>query len=109
MTSHTIIAGVVICASVCAPPQQIKVWDGDTFRFGTETVRILNIDAPEIKGRCDAERRQALAAKLKLSQLLDNAGRVSIERSKRRDPYRRTLALVRVDGRDVEWLDEPGF
>lgn len=82
------------------PPQII---DGDTFRLGSERVRILNIDAPEMPAhaRCDAEGYLALAAKDRLSVTLLEAGKgLSVERHGR-DRYGRTLALIRVSGADV--------
>jgi micrococcal nuclease len=75
--------------------------DGDTFHYGTESIRLLNIDAPEIHGKCDAERLLALAAKDKLSSLLQ--GPVEIHRQGK-DKYRRTLATITVTGGDAGTL-----
>lgn len=47
--------------------------DGDTFRIGKRRIRIVGIDAPEIGGQCESERRLAAAAIVKLQALL-NAG-----------------------------------
>src|SRR5690554_2975838 len=56
-TEH-IVVSVELCEPDCRP-FQIRVWDGDTFRLGrtsnSETIRISNIDAPEIERRCDYE------------------------------------------------------
>lgn len=49
------------------------VVDGDTFRLGQRRIRIVGIDAPEVKGQCAAEARLAEAATVRLMQLL-NAG-----------------------------------
>ncbi len=59
--------------------QVISVYDGDTFRVRvriwletdvTTNVRILGIDAPEMKGRCAEESRRAIEARDRLAQLL---------------------------------------
>jgi len=75
--------------------------DGDTVKFGPETVRILNIDAPEsFRSRCEAELVAGLRAKERLAQLV-RVPRVEIVRDGQ-DRYRRTLArLVLPGGRDV--------
>jgi len=75
--------------------------DGDTVKFGSETVRILNIDAPEsFRSRCEAELIAGLKAKERLAQLV-RVSRVEIVRDGH-DRYRRTLArLVLPGGRDV--------
>jgi endonuclease YncB( thermonuclease family) len=73
--------------------------DGDSLVCGQERVRIMGLDAPELRGRCRAERRVALAAHARMQQLV--ARGVTIER-RGRDRYHRTLAVVRVrGGRDV--------
>lgn len=82
-----------------ATPPAIVIVDGDTFRLGSERVRIFNIDAPELHGRCDAERLLALAAKERLAVIL-TSGQPDLDR-KGRDRYGRTLAYVRVSGADV--------
>lgn len=97
--AHIIITALV-CLSTCGPAE-IKVWDGDTVRIDGEAIRILNIDTPEIgdKARCDAEARLAEAAKRRLAELL-SAGPVRVYRNGT-DKYRRTLAVIRVNGEDV--------
>ena len=79
----------------------IRVTDGDTIRVGEERIRIANIDTPEMPGRaaCAYEADKALAAKARLGQLL-SAGEITIARDGV-DRYGRTLATLRVDGRDV--------
>lgn len=49
------------------------VVDGDTIRLGDRRIRIIGIDAPEVKASCPAEARLAEAASVRLQQLL-NAG-----------------------------------
>lgn len=95
-----------------------SVYDGDTLRAtvdGRSTpIRILNIDTAEMPPRheCEFERRLAYAARDRLRELIGAAGTVSIC-PEGVDKYRRTLARVLVDGRDVgdvlvsEGLAEP--
>jgi micrococcal nuclease len=84
-------------------PPALVIVDGDTFRIGGETIRILNIDTPEhgALAKCDAERMLADVAKDRLSGILGaSSGAVALDR-RGRDRYGRTLALVRVRGADV--------
>ncbi|MGI2036373.1 thermonuclease family protein [Rhizobium panacihumi] len=100
MNSHVIIE-ILLCAIACEPVQ-VKVWDGDTIRIenhGVERVRISNIDAPEIEGQCRYEINLAQDSKHRLAALLDGQ-RVEIRREGE-DRYNRTLATLRVNGRDV--------
>nr|WP_236672390.1 thermonuclease family protein [Croceicoccus sp. YJ47] len=88
--------------------QQMSVHDGDTIRCGDERIRLLEIEAPELKGspRCrrpkprdwcdDAlaqESRDALADFL-------STGPVLVHRDGR-DFYGRTLAHLSVNGQDA--------
>ncbi len=77
--------------------------DGDTIYLGEEKVRIVDLDAPETyRARCDSERQRGHAATAYLRRLLAS-GTVTIRRQGR-DRYRRTLARVYIDGRDVAGL-----
>lgn len=71
----------------------LRVIDGDTIHIGQEKIRILDMDTPEIRGKCDAERWLARLAKKRLQDLL--SGPYRIER-KGKDRYQRTLAHVWV-------------
>lgn len=77
--------------------------DGDSLRCGSERIRLLAIDAPEI-GRCQPAGRQCapgdpVASRDNLRRMI--AGRpLSIERVKQ-DRYGRTIARVAVNGRDL--------
>lgn len=93
-----------LCEQATCSPVTLLVWDGDSFilrdeRGGREKIRIENIDAPEIDGRCAAERSAAVKAKDELARLL-TGGRIKVVRSKL-DRYGRQLARVVSDEGDV--------
>ena len=79
--------------------QQNCVVDGDTFRYRGETIRVSDIDAPEIRDyRCAAEAALGGQATERLLSLL-NAGSSRLEASGRhRDRYGRKLSKVMRDG-----------
>ncbi|AOW22735.1 MULTISPECIES: thermonuclease family protein [Sphingomonas] len=76
--------------------------DGDTIKCGTERIRLLGIDAPEMPGHCRRGRvcvegdpyasKDALAAMLKGKVRIDRVGY---------DHYGRTLALVEAGGHNI--------
>ncbi|MDP3550644.1 MAG: thermonuclease family protein [Novosphingobium sp.] len=107
------ITALTLAAAMCVTP---TVHDGDSIRCGTERIRLLNIDAPELRGssRCSpsSQRRlarsrnpawcdpaKAIAARDALRAFLAG-GRVIIQRQGK-DTYGRTLARVTVNGRDA--------
>ncbi|EYR78502.1 MULTISPECIES: thermonuclease family protein [Rhizobiaceae] len=102
--NHHVAVSALLCEQASCSPVTLLVWDGDNFilrdeRCGREKIRIENIDAPEIDGRCAAERVAAAKAKNELARLL--AGhRIKVVRSKL-DRYGRQLALVVSDAGDV--------
>lgn len=101
----TLLAASAI--AVCQPPPARRwhcVHDGDTVWWNGEKIRIADIDAPELGGRCDAERRRARAARDRLVNLL-NARQVTIRRTGT-DRYGRTLARF---GNIGEQLVEEGL
>lgn len=79
----------------------LRVWDGDTIRRGDERIRVMGLDTPEIHdgARCPREQRLAVRARDRLVELL-RSGPVRPDR-RGRDRYRRTLAVVTVNGIDV--------
>lgn len=82
----------------------VRLIDGDTFEIEGETVRISNIDTPELppRSRCLAEQRLAVAAKAALGDVLEMEwGSAPVLQRNGRDRYGRTLALVSINGRDV--------
>ena len=96
MSGLLLAAALAICP---AGPRDNCVHDGDSFWLNGERVRIADIDAPELNGRCRYESELALAARRRLLDLL-NAGPNTIRRTGR-DRYGRTLALVLRGNRSV--------
>jgi endonuclease YncB( thermonuclease family) len=81
-------AALAICPA--SGPRHQCVVDGDTVWLDGEKIRIAEIDAPEIHGRCQRERELALQAQARLVELL-NAGPIRFRRTGT-DRYGRTLA-----------------
>ena len=90
---------VLLTASPAVGKVRCQVVDGDTLRCGAQRVRVIGLDAPEMRGQCPREVRRARAAKDRLAELV--AEGVTL-RTRGRDRYRRLLAVVRDrQGRDV--------
>ena len=83
------------------------VYDGDSVELicGSvrETARLLDIDTPELEGRCPAETAAAQAAKQALSGLVKGASLVEVQ-IEGRDRYGRPLIRLRLDGQDAAAL-----
>ena len=102
-----VVLVVLVSSAVVAEPQRrvtiwhphavapavVRVWDGDTFYAGDETVRLRGIDAPEL-GQPGAE-----AAARRLRELLREGTVTIVPRAE--DAYGRTVADVYVGGRNV--------
>ena len=86
------------------------VTDGDTFKLGKRRVRLIGIDAPEVKARCDEEARLAEQATARLQALLSEGPfEMSGWAHNRRDRYDRELMAVtrsRPDGSEQSIADE---
>lgn len=106
-----------IAIAVCPAPPARRVTcvvDGDTVWIEREKIRLLDIDAPEMKGECPAERAMAVRARDRLVTLLRERD-FTIERDGT-DRYGRTLArlggvgeqLVR-EGLARRWGDRRGW
>lgn len=63
----------------CRPYEQriTCVVDGDTLWYQRTKIRLLDIDAPEVEGRCAAERHLAQAATIELTRQL-NTGLIRV-------------------------------
>jgi endonuclease YncB( thermonuclease family) len=98
----TIVLALSAAVTAITPVQaqrRCHAIDGDTLACGSERVRIMGLDTPEMCGQCPAEIRAARAAKDRLTVLI--AGGISLE-PHGRDRYRRLPAIVRDrQGRDV--------
>lgn len=84
----------------------ISCYDGDTCTFTGPKgepvkVRLLGIDAPEIKGACEAERDKAALAKNILTRMLTQASQIEMASWGEKDRYGRLLGIIRADGVDV--------
>jgi micrococcal nuclease len=75
------------------------VVDGDTLWLDGEKIRIVNIDAPEVKGRCRAESARAADATRALANLVANRPIRLVRQGE--DRYGRTLAAVVTPEGDV--------
>ncbi len=85
----TVFFGIIFSQSVFAVPATVGyIFDGDTFSAQVKLeddikisvrVRILDIDAPEISGKCDSEIRDALRAKKRLEELLPIGSNVDLQ------------------------------
>jgi len=79
------------------------VVDGDTIRHGGETIRLADIDTPEVtEPKCRAEAELGRLATNRLLALL-NEGPVEMRpiRGRERDQYGRLLRVVERDGRSL--------
>jgi len=90
----------------------VSVYDADTFRVNvpgwpdiigkSAPIRVLGIDAPEIRGKCQSEKDAAKAAKQFTVNMLANCKRIEL-RNIKRGKYFRILADVYID--DVSLSD----
>lgn len=84
-------------------PRVTCVVDGDTFWHQGVKIRIADIDTPELSPpRCEAERVKGEAAKRRLRELLNAAGKFSLVAGWRDDDqHGRRLRTVTRNGRSV--------
>jgi endonuclease YncB( thermonuclease family) len=83
--------------SRCGPGRSHAcVIDGDTFKIGQRKIRIIGIDAPEIRGQCRRELELAVASTARLQALLNQGPFEMVGRvDDRQDRYGRDLRSVR--------------
>lgn len=85
----------------------ISIYDADTFRIEVTEwpgiigdsipVRMQGVDAPELHGKCESEKKKAQLARQYTVSMLQNAKVIEL-RNVRRGKYFRLLAEVYVDG-----------
>ncbi len=90
--------------------QVTSIYDADTFRVNIKgwpdivgkhmSVRVLGIDAPEIRGKCKAEKVAARLAKQFTVEALRNGSFIELKNIKR-GKYFRLLADVYIDGQNL--------
>src|SRR6056297_152950 len=98
MTRAIILA---LCLASAAHADTLRVIDGDTIRWGSETFRVEGIDTPEThRPQCEAERRRGEMATRLVRQLIQSAREVRIIRTGI-GKYGRTIARFQLDGRDL--------
>ena len=101
--------------------QLVRVIDGDTLQVTVtaraatrlpgqdivlststvETVRLAGVNAPEARGKCEAEKAAARAARLFLEERLRGTPLELVTRGEEREKYSRVLADVQVGGKSV--------
>ena len=87
-----------------------SIYDADTFRVNISgyppiigermPIRVLGVDAPEIRGKCESEKIKAREAKQFTVQALRSAKTIEL-RNMQRGRYFRILANVYVDGKNL--------
>ena len=87
--------------------EYVRNYDADTITFNIPgvhplmgnriSVRVLGVDAPEIRGKTECEKKRAREAKAAVAALLTQSKRVDLV-NVGRDKYFRILADVHADG-----------
>lgn len=88
---------------LCGPIRTSNcVIDGDTFKFGGESIRIADIDAPETHpSRCGREAALGASATHRLRELLSSGPFVLRTEGRDVDRYGRKLRIVTRDGQSL--------
>lgn len=85
-------------------------YDGDTCYFFIKEfhklneivpVRFLGVDTPEIKGKCEQEKKLAIKARDFVRKTLKNAKKIDLRNITSKDKYKRLLAEVWVDNQSL--------
>jgi endonuclease YncB( thermonuclease family) len=88
----TLATAALIAVCPAQGPRTHCVVDGDTVWLDGEKIRLVDIDAPELAGRCEIERRLAIAARDRLVELLRERPADIVRTGT--DRYGRTLARL---------------
>lgn len=104
-----LVPGLAAAAGKDKEVKVVSVYDADTFRMNVwywpaiigknMPVRVNGIDAPEIRGKCQAEKLKAQAAKRFTVKFL-KGGKVKLKNIKR-GKYFRIIADVEVNGQNL--------
>lgn len=91
--------------------EYVRNYDGDTITVNIPTypdiigknisVRIIGIDSPEIHGKCELEKEQAIYLREFVKKQLSNAKNIKITNPKR-DKYFRILGDIVYDGKSLK-------
>ncbi|MFT2112208.1 thermonuclease family protein [Marinomonas sp. 2405UD68-3] len=102
----SLIAPVSSYAQDIIVSRVVSVYDADTFRVDIEgwpdivgknmPIRVKGVDAPEIRGKCVSEKKDAKVARDFTRSLLESGARVEL-RNLKRGKYFRFLADVYID------------
>jgi len=87
--------------AMAAHPMAVRIIDGDTFRYGSEKIRIADIDTPELRGRCAYETQLAARATRRMDQLLRQGPFELRSVGRDEDRYGRKLRVVTRGGRSL--------
>lgn len=93
--------GAASGAIVVGGTQAVDVIDGDTFRLDGESIRIADIDTPEVNGRCAYESALAERATQRLAVLLAAAPFEMQPAGRDEDRYGRKLRIVTRGGHSL--------
>ncbi len=104
LQSAAIVQGEMVSHrfAVCTGPGGTCVIDGDTIRIEGQSIRIADIDTPEVRGyACPAERELGQAATRRMLELV-NAGPFELGAYERdTDVYGRKLRILKRDGQSL--------
>lgn len=79
----------------------IHVVDGDTIKLGTQSLRLVNIDTPEIRSaQCPEENALGEQARTRLKALLSE-GQIAILPNGKLDKFGRPLVKLEIAGKDA--------
>jgi len=102
---HLFVSTVLVSLLLLAAPVQAglacRVIDGDSLACGSERIRIMGLDAPELRGRCAGEIAQAERAKARLTALLAGARLQLVDVHHGKYAGRVVARVLTEDGRDV--------
>lgn len=98
-----IVLGFLLAALAASPAladarvQVVSVYDGDTFTIDTQQglfsqlpnfkVRVIGVDTPEIRGKCESERQHAVLVTMETRRLIAGSGNVVTLKNMKHDAY----------------------